>query len=1077
MSTTNSMSQLLDDTNRLNDNGLQFMKAMYEAVTTNKENATATIELSDGTKQSFVIPSNIFLKSEVERMRVSLENLTGVGSTKSGAIVSVNDGDNAQLRQIFLSTFKKAVDKVLVDEVVLDSNININQNPLIEKLLSPLTTMKLTLPDRFSDAKNIVVTKFFVDDLDGVTSGQSYASVKQYFATENITYTIKEDIIKTTPTPTRYYGDFTVLTIVDNDNDTFTCRLDKKTYNDTENVVEDSRELIEGQKMVTYDGLGLFEITSVVDNGIGVFVTVQNISGYTGLETGTNKLSIYDDTTTTKTVEIPVKGQDKFVMFISSHDNISDTIGAYSQALLVDSSDLKVISNGIEYNFDTYFISNILSLGEYLESIVQDNTVPRSLAAEVNKPELNVDYFKVRQINKHITDTADSEKIKRFSSEKNRLSSDITKLTNTISKVNDRINKGQYKSKDEKDKDVNTYNTLVQQKEDKQSNFNSIVENISSLSSFIDAPKASPKYRVQGFWDIDEPVSTITGDTQRIVLYNVRYKFVPTNSEVSETPSINIDGKEGLISAWNETTTIPLKKSYSEDKQKYVWDVVNIGDADVNNINQLEIPISYGESVIIQVQAVSEAGYPTNPQLSEWSTPIKKDFPEELAQDEQVKSIVSENADDLASVAVNREFSQRNIPRHLQTQYTEQDRFFAHTAEEIASGTFTTEQKTISVAEVIRNMSVQIEYLQAIVERRTTTYSVELVAPDGRVYPVNKLSTINLFAGHYTDSVDVNSSANYGDIIEVVFYIRLINNNATTAEITSLSSGLLTSETENTSYNDVPFALNGSEEKNKQLNGQIVYFRNTDVSGTTDLVYENNTISNTEVPTTDVVSTSIDAEKTIVQFDGSTFSTIKLNESASGSGYVVMTTSHPLYTAYLAKPSDTVISQALVDEFGRLEKYNNSLLETDIQQNYDSMDIMQFSDNDKYLVGRNSTGARLFPRVSDIQNMQVETSDSSSSITLQNGQQNAVLIPLVYQYRMTDANGRISGDSSLSVSASNIEYKKKMGVDLVVGSEIFKFDVSVTSKFRQTTLSAVNSSNNTIINSIDVQSDSTPNIL
>lgn len=1077
MSTTNSMSQFLDDTNRLNDNGLQFMKAMYEAITTNKENATATIELTDGTKQSFVIPSNIFLKSEVERIRISLENLTGIGTTKSGAIVSVNDGDNAQLRQIFLSTFKKAVDKVLIDEVVLESNININQNPLIEKLLSPLTTLKLSLPTRFDKSKNIQVTKFFLEDLDGFTDGQSYASVKQYLATNNIPHTVTEGMLKTTPSATRYYGDFTVLLIENNDDDTFTCRLDKKTYNDTLNVVEDSRELEVGQRLVTYDGFGIFDVTAVVDNGIGVFVTVQNISGYTGLETGVSTLSIYDDTVVTKTVEIPVKGQDKFVMFISGHDDISDTIGAYSQSILVDTSELKVISNGIEYNFNTYFASNILSLGEYLESIVQDNTVPRSLASEVEKPTLNVDYFKVRQINKHITDTADAEKIKRFSSEKNRLSSDITKITNTISKVNNRINKGQYKSKDEKDKDINTYDTLVKQKDDKQSAYNSTVENISSLSSFIDAPKASPKYRVQGFWDIDEPTSVITGDLQRIILYNVRYKFVPSNSEVSETPSINVGGNEGLISAWNETKTIPLKKSYSEDKQKYVWDVVNIGDADINNINQLEVPISYGESVIIQVQAVSEAGYPTNPQLSEWSTPIKVDFPEELAQDEQIKSIVSDNADDLARVAVNREFSQRNIPRHLQTQYVEQDRYFAHTAEEISSGTFTAEQKTISVSEVIRQMAVRIDYLSAIVERRTTTYSVEILAPDGRVYPVNKLSTINLFAGHYADSVDVNNSANYGDIIEVVFYIRLINNNPTTSEITSISSGLLTADTENALYENVPYAINGSEDKNKQLNGQIAYLRNTDVSGSNALVYGNNEVSQTIVTPSDIEATTIEAEKTIVQFDGSTFSTLKMSASAKGTDYVVMTTSHPLYVAHLDRPSDSTILNALVEEFTRISEMNNASLETDAQQDYDSMDIMQYSDNDKYLVGGNSTGSKLFLRISDIQNMQVSTSDSSSSITLQNGQQNALLIPIVYQYRMTDGGGRINGDSSLSISASNISYRKKMGVDLVVGNELFKFDFTVSSKFRQTTLSVSNSSNNTIINSVDVQSDSTPNIL
>lgn len=1076
MSTTNSMSQQLDDVNRLNQNGLTLMKSMYEAITTNKENATATIELQDGTKQSFTIPSNIFLKSEVERVKKSLENLTGVGTTKSGAIVNLNDGENTRMRQIYLSTFKKALDKVKVNEVVLSQNININQNPLIEKLLSPLTTINVKLPTRFNKEKQVVVTKFFVSSLTGMSQGQSYATIKQYLATNNISHTIKEDVINTNPTPTRYYGSFNVISITNNNDDTFTCRLDKKTYNDTQNVVENSRELDVNQKLITKDGLGIFKITSVVDNGIGVFVTLKNESGHSGLVTGVETLSIYDEGIVSKSVEVPLKGQDKFVMFISSLDSISDTQGAYSDAFLVDSSTYKIVSNGIEYNFNTYFASNILSLGQHLESIVKDNTVPRSLAATLPKPVLSLDYFKVRQINKHITNTADGEKIKRFASEKNRLQSDITKLSEKISKLNNKINKGQYHSRDEKEKDETSLNVFINQREDKQKAYNSTVDNIKNLSSFLDAPKASPKYRVQGFWAVDEPTSLITGDKQRIVQYNVRWKYVPSNSDVSETPSINVAGKEGLISAWSETNTVPLKKTFNTDKQKFVWDEVNIADAEVNNINQLEVPISYGESVIIQVQAISEAGYPSNPQLSEWSEPIKVTFPEELAQDEQIRALVEGNEDDLVKVEVNKEFQSRGIPKHLSKSYTEQDRYFAHTAEEISSGQFTSEQKTISMAEVIRQQDLKIKALEAIVQRRTTTYSVEIVAPNGRVYPVNKLSTINLFAGHYTDSVDVNTEANYGNIVEVVFYLKLINRNATTAEINSISSGILTQNTTNTSYNDVPYALVGSEVAQAQRNGQILYLREKDVSGSQDLVFTNNAESTTMVSSGDVTATTIVAEKTIVQYDGSTFSTVKLSEAANGTDYIVMTTSHPLYIAYLANPANATVSTALVNEFNRIKKYNSSMLEATKQQNIGSTDIMQFADNDKYLVGKNSTGSKLFMRISDIQNIQVSTSDASSSITLHNGESNAIMIPIVFQYRMTDAKGRISGDSSLSLSASNIEYTKKMGVDLNVGGEMFKFDLNVSAKFRQTTLSASNTTNNTIISAVDPQASTTPNI-
>lgn len=1077
MSTTNSMSQQLEDVNRLNQNALNFFKAMYEAITTNKENASAIIELQDGTKETVVIPSNIFLKSEVERVRLSLDNLSGLSNSKSGTIVSVNDGNNETLRHIFLTTFKKAVDKIGANEVILKQNININQNPLIEKMLSPITTVNITLPNRFNSNKYVIVSKIFLSSLNGLNNGQSYSSVKQYLSSNNITFTETEDVIKTNPNKTRYYGTFDVLNIVDNSNDTFTCRLNKKTYSDIENTVENSRELDVNNKLVTKDGLTLFQIISVIDNGLGVYVTLKNISGQSGLVNGMQALSYYDDATNVKSVDVPIKGQDKFMMFISSLDDVSDTKGIYSDGIMVDSSSMKIVSNGIEYNFNTYFTSNILSLGNHLESLVKDNTVPRTLAELPSKPILDTKYFKVRQVNKHITNTANSEKLKSFSAEKNRLQSDIGKISTSISKLNDKINKGQYKSRDEKKQDDNTLTVLINRRDEKQVAYNSAVDNISSLSTFIDAPKSAPKYKIQGFWNIDEPTSSITGDKQRIVKYNIRYKYVPSNSDVSETPSINIDGKEGLISAWNETTTIPLNKTFDDVKKKFVWETVNIGDADVNNINQLEISISYGESVVIQVQAISEAGYPSNPQLSEWSEPIKVDFPNELAQDEQISSIVENNSKDLVKVEVNREFQSRGIPKHLSYSYTEQDRYFAYSSDEIASGLFTTEQKTISLSEYIKAQDLKIKQLEAIILRKNTSYSVELIAPNGRVYPVNKLSTINLFAGHYTDTVDVNVSNNYGNIVEVVFYLKLINNNATSTDITSLSSGILTQLTTNSNYNDVPFSLVGSELAQPQKNGQIIYLRNKDVSGSNDLVFTNNSDSLTKISPSDVLPTTIDAEKKIVSYDGSSFSKDKINESANGTDYVVMTTSHPLYSAYIQNTANATLSTALVNEFERIKQFNSSLLEVDKQQDLSSNDIMQFKNDDKYLVGKNSTGSKLFMRVSDTQNIQVTTSDSTSSVVLHNGEQNAIMIPIVFQYRMVDGIGRINGDSTLSLSASNVEYKKKMGIDLVVGNELFKFDIVVNSKFRQTTLSASSSSNNSVINSIDPSSSNSANIV
>lgn len=1075
MDKSNSLSKHIADIERLNRNALALCQAMFEATTTDKENATAILELYDGTKRSVIVPSNLFLKAEVQRLRESVLNITGLSEGNSGALISISAEEG--FREIFLSSFKKSVDALKLSELDLDKNINVEQNPLIDRLLSPLTCARLQLPSRFENDKNVAITKIFVEEFGAVTDGMTYIQTISILQTAKIDYSIKREIVKTDPKKMRFYGAFDIFDIKDNGNDSFTCRFNKKTYSDSNSPVVDSRELDVNAHLVTSDGLTKFKVKSVVDNGQGIFVTIQPLGGYGKLLPGLSVIEYLDSDGDPRTVSIPIKGQDKFIMFVSSIGAFADVEGVHSVSKLVRSSDFKVLSNNIEYDFDSYFATNILSLGNHLESIVRDNSVPRFLAETIPQPVLNTDYFKVQQVNKHITDSATTEKILKYSAEKNRINSDLSIINEKISALSNTISKGQYRSRTEKSKDEAELTRLINEKDTKQKLFNTTVSNISSLGSFVDAPKATPKYKIQGFWAIDEPTSTVTGDLQRIVQYNVRFKYVPTNSDASNTTSINVGGQEGVISAWNEFKTVQLLKEYDAASESFKWAEVKISDGNVNNVNQLEIPISYGESVIIQVQAISEAGFPGNPSTSEWSAPMKVLFPEELAQDEQVKSIVESNQDDVIKVEVEKEFASRGISTHVSRSYTEQERYFSHPASEISSGQYTAEQKTISQEELNKDYLLRISKLEEIVSRRNTSYSVELVGPNGRVYPVNRLSTVNVFAGHYTDYVNVNQESEYGNIVETIFYLKLINRNATSAEISSLSPGVLTQATENALYNLSSYALVADQTARAQLNGQLVYIRSKDVAGSEELFVQNTDLSSTEVQTADIDSSAPLALRTVIEYDGSSFSSIKLKDNASGTDYVALTKSHPFYAAYADNTSNPVTTQAVVDEFVRIAKFNGQLLANNAQSNLETNFQAQFNPNDKYVVGKNSTGSRLMLRVSDIQNMQVSSSDPASSIVLHNGEENAIMIPIVYQFRMTDALGRINGDSTLSTTASNIEYNKKLGIDLVVGNDIFKFDLNVNAKFRHTTLSASNQQNNVVISSIDLSSSNKPNIV
>ena len=64
------------------------------------------------------------------------------------------------------------------------------------------------------------------------------------------------------------------------------------------------------------------------------------------------------------------------------------------------------------------------------------------------------------------------------------------------------------------------------------------------------------------------------------------------------------------------------------------------------NINQLDIPIRKGEQVEIQAKSISEAGWPSNPLESEWSTAVRVEFPADLSSDNAVEAILTQNQED-----------------------------------------------------------------------------------------------------------------------------------------------------------------------------------------------------------------------------------------------------------------------------------------------------------------------------------------------------------------------------------------------------------------------------------------------
>ena len=159
----------------------------------------------------------------------------------------------------------------------------------------------------------------------------------------------------------------------------------------------------------------------------------------------------------------------------------------------------------------------------------------------------------------------------------------------------------------------------------------------------------------------------------------------------------------------------------------------------------------------------------------------------------------------------------------------------------------------------------------------------------------------------------------------------------------------------------------------------------------------------------------------------------------------------------------------------RISKFNQYYKASGYQNAYSPERSCSYSEYDKYMVGGNSCGATLFMKINSLQNIQVNGSSSNSIRILNPGDTNAILIPIVFQFRMMDALGNTNG---IPTETENIEYRKKVGIDMVIGQSEFKFDVEVVARLRSNSITETNATRvNQVIDTINYQDSTTPSII
>ncbi len=1182
-STQNSISSLVAQFLRLQKNALEIINGLNEVATSTNENVQIELLDENGLPSLASIPAYGYLRSQIERLDSNIQSLAGLGD--NFATVRNPDGTYSQIYRA-----EPIKDPAPLQNLQVPSTFSTRDNWFFESFLSPLLYITLDVTGQVPDEADRIRVKriiantntdekkaFFDQTLKGRNDLGEQAYINE-LVNAGIDYFVDEDNIDLPLRTIRNKGSFGVVSFFDdlvtitdsNGNQIQETRRNYKltsvNYTDTTSNVQNGRTLAVGNTLLTRDG-SRYEITAV--NIEDTSVQLKRTSGYQPVEIGDNTLTLSSAQLSAKIIQVNVGFDERQGIFFKQIDDNYNIVGStWSTGIIFFSNELRINTNSGVQTLEQFYLTSVADLGQIFLGMAKEKKINAISGLVPDAPTLAETNFRVVQINTQLTQGTDAQTLSEKVALKSTLQSEIQQLDSSITKTRTDINSVSNPSVlagngnntiasvtaanlTAGNQNTNALqanlNSLTQQRTQKQQLLASVVSEITTLSENNPQLKVEPKYRVRGFWAIPPAKQSQVTGPQNVIQFIVQYRYLSESGAAPAIQQINFldnngQQKTGAFSNWNEIKTEIRKKVYDPNTGTYVWAPEDTDNADANNINQLDIPITKGERVEIRIKSVSEAGWPDNPVTSDFSQSIIVSFPADASTQSTTES-VSSNLRDEAVLAIQQDLASKGIDGLLTKQVTVGSKTFFLDTVSILSGFYDSSGAPLDLFQKITELQDQLNSLRAVVERATGTLEVVIVDSIGNSQIVTNGATISLQGGYYNQIFTNATTTDAGKIAATVYEIRITNTSAGLLELASIMPGgldtiagssttysLPNGYSTNLRYGETPISItslttadiipvgstgganNESLTQYRQAppyasgnsNSQFVYPRWKSVGFDSDLYITPSAFSSSYVYTGDSSGLPRNGSQ-LLPYDPSvvgvpTASGTNANVwnggitgttgSYSGEGNGTLSEfcvhkNHPALTTGLSftnlvKPDysggvvvypyfrhsdyfylDTTV-QGYLTQLG-YQPAQDDFVQGATASREDSMypNKLGFIDNDEYLVGRYTCGSYLFLGPPTASSIQVEGSTQLASKYVQTGTANAISVPLIFQFRAVDKLGYIGGFRA-NGNPTNVTYTKKIGVDIQVRNQSpFSFDVQVTGKFKNDTLSSPNFSSST----------------
>ena len=804
MQSKNNLSDLLSKLLMLSNNSIESFSTINEAITSDAESVTLNVENADGSHDTFNIPSFGYLKNSIERLN---NNINAIANIKGGgSTVRLSDGT---YRKVLASRLPSAAPSVTRMNSV--NTFKIKSNYFFENMMNPLLCVNIDLTDQINIDVERVLVKRYILDTDTLSkteffsnhytnnSNINYADFLHDIVENGISYVLDEEVVQLSPRSRRYEGNFDVIRIT---NDTVTelingasvsrtrklIKLNTLYYTDNNSGYSNTMQLAVGDSLeVISEPCDTRYVIRHIDTSTNT-VILDLAEGYRAITIGADVLRVSSEKSKEVSIDVTVGFNEHCVVFVKPIDEDSNLLASeWSPGTGFFTNDLTFTdANGTVTTLQQYYQRSVIDFGAFLLSYANDWYPSSSEGVIPNAPVLETNNFKVVQINKQVTESESMSKIQQLNSEKVSLADQITAQTKAINDLRTKINTTNYVSSAMRSADVATLDTKIKEQESTVNAYSSKVNTISALSQSSSIASVSPKFRVRGFWEMPAEKSTPATGNQAIIKFKIRYRYLSPDGAANNVEQIG-DSVTGSFSNYAIIESV-LRERLKDSNGVFYWKPIDINDSDEVNINQLDIPITKGEKVEIQVKSISEAGFPGNPLESEWSEPVIIEFPEEYTADSPVDNILKKNSSDESQLVVDQTLSSKGITNHVSDSFTTNGATFLHTANSIASGFVTDEQAPISLYQKLAEMQTTINQLLDIIGNSTGVMTVTLSDENGNVYELKEDTVNKIYAGSYMTEAG-KLTVKKGAIITKNFSINIANSAQTGLRLLSKIAG------------------------------------------------------------------------------------------------------------------------------------------------------------------------------------------------------------------------------------------------------------------------------------------------